>query len=726
MASFRNVYSWVRGDADGNHQVTAQTMALTVPAQQIAVIELYLKRFNKLFYRLQEQQFTRLLPQLQSVQAYLQRCVDSIQAGIWFDVAGSEVAKDRLIQVLQQLLQSSESDPLIQQDIISLQDLIELEGFFGGMKEFVRQTTKVNGEVFDDLIRILAKTNTDVHRFLLDRRGILRSYQELDWSEKLALHDRLSAHPELFFALKQEKSSFSEATIKELKRLLFVIQHKDIFNSYISSDTEHKVNANELLILMHFSAYLDGSLRIGQIRDYPVNTLPLCETPADLTHFDSMFRQILSDPHLRKKMIASGFFSYVSGPSDLGKVGGIMVYLQMIRNQMDAEAILDEFKVLYPELKSVQLRVLHGFGGDMKRRFGSAQQQSHSTFQGWAAYDILGAPGAFPWYLNRVMGHPSENHYKVQELRLLKKNHPEAFQALVAIEKQAVAWFEVFISRPDTKALLAELTDFNLENKMNISSRAGAKKATNDPTKVRAIGLVNLYLLAGVNWDIFMSVGGLVDLPISIKRSLPLLFEHSTGVKDIIYKLIFSIAVSDFDRAWRAIHPQGVPSMAQKAQWTKEYHHSSIEDTKLYQSLAFIEDSAYHVLEGLSDFLPELQRQRAQQYWSINPSGLKSSQETALELMDALGGDFNRLSSETRELLPRFERLKICIDAYHAQPNAETQQLVALACRGYQLAEGPRMIAELRSPLHQHALEAAKILPNHSADEPEYKTMGLR
>ena len=399
----------------------------------------------------------------------------------------------------------------------------------------------------------------------------------------------------------------------------------------------------------------------------------------------------------------------------------LLVYLQMIRNQMDAEAILDKFKAQYPELQAVQLRVLHGFGGDMKRRFGSAQQQSHSTFQGWAAYDVLGAPGAYAWYLKRVMAFPSENYYKVQELRALKNDHPEAFAALVALEKQAVAWFEAFIGRSDTKALLAALTDFELEKKMNISSRAGAKKVSNDPTKVRAIGLVNLYLLAGINWDIFMSVAGLIDLPASVKPWLPLLFERSTGVKDIVYKIIFSIAVSNFPRAWRVVLPQETPTALQKALWTGEYHNASVEDKQLHHSLAFIETQAYLVLQGLSTFLPELQQRRAQQYWAANPSGSKPCHEMALELMDALGADFKALAEETRDLLPRFQRLAACVDAYHARPNAETELNAVLACRGYQLAEGPRGIAELISAQHRQDLEQPPIAVEQAEDEPSFK-----
>ena len=720
IPSFQNIHSWVRGDADGNHQVTAETMASTLPTRQMAIIKRHLKRINSLMSQCSEKKLTQALSQIHDASAYLHDKLNKIRIGICFDLPCSDEAKAYLIPILRKLSELTIDFPTIQDEIVCLHELIELEGFFGGMKEFVRQTTKVNEEVLDNLIDNLANVDEDSALFLKESQGLRRAYHDLSWEEKTTLLQRINTKSELFLALKSQSQHFNPASVKELNRLSFVMKHNNIFTSYISSDTEHEINANEMLLLMHFAAYLDGSLRMSHLNNYPVNTLLLCETPKDLSNFKQMFTRILSDSQKRKKIQDSGFIEYVSGPSDLGKVGGIMVYSLMLQNQMDVEDILIDLKTQYPELSSVQLRVLNGFGGDMKRRFGSAQLQHYATFQGWAAYDILGAPGAYIWYLNNVVGYPSENYFKIMELRLLKEQHPEAFTTFFKINQTAVTWFEAFISRPDTLALLGRLTDFNLEKRMNISSRAGAKKITHDPTKVRAIGLVNLYLLAGINWDIFMSVAGLVDLPESEKSFLPLLFDRLTVLKDIVYKLIFSIAVSDFSRAWRAIttKDQDLPTAAEKQRWLSAYHDPSIEHKEFCHSLAFIEDAAFKVLKSLSDYLPELQQRRAQAYWSDNPLGSKPSHESALGLMDAVGADFKRLATETRDLIPKFQRLARCIDEYQARPGAITEENAVLACRGYQLAEGPRMIYELLSPLHLQAITEPTFARDKYKHEP--------
>jgi len=724
MESFRNISSWVRGDADGNHQVTAETMAITVPAQQIAIIQLYIKRLDKIIDLLNQDNFFSLIDNLESAKAYLQRCIQAIQIGIWFDLAGSEKAKKRFIDKLQQSVNDTNELPSVQHDIIELQDLIALEGFFGGMKEYVRQTTKLNNFVLDDLIGLLAEADEEIRYFMQRNEEIPRRYHQLERDEKIELMNKFSSNPELFALLKHKEAQFSKETKKELNRLLFISKHQDIFPSYISSDTEDKINANELLILFHLASYLDHSLRIGQVRTYPINSLPLCETPADLANFETIFRDMLDDEHMRERIIESKFISYVSGPSDLGKNGGIAVYIALLRNQMIAEHILDEYKNKYPELQQVTLRVLNGFGGDMKRRIGSARQQAHCTHQGAGAYDVLGAPHAYSSFLHDVVGFPSEIHYRVQELRHLKNQHPKYFKALINLEQHAVKHYERFIKSQNNKNLLIALTDFAIEKGLNISSRAGSKAVGSDPTQVRAIGVVNLYLLTGVNWDVFMSLVGLNELSQEDRQALPYLFEHSSGVKDIVYKVLFSIAISDIPRAWSKIIPdQAPPSQHLKSSWVQIYLDDSIEDKTLEHTLAYIEACALSILRDLSVCLPVLQHDRARKFWDSTTEN-KPSNLLALELMEALGGDFAQLALETRELLPRFKDLADCVDAYKKNPNPATLEHAVLACRGFPLAEGPRMIAELRSPLHQKAIN--NPWPTHAVVEEETEERDYR
>lgn len=705
MMSFQNIFSWVKGDADGNHNVTADTMALAVPMQQIAIMTIYLKKLHNIIKQMKAACHEDAAFTLQKVHHRMQRCIKAIHAGIWFDVAGSEKEKNRVIKALNAVFSEISHLPHIQQQLNSLRDLIELAGFSGGMKEYVRQTTKVNGDVLDNLMDILSTYNETIRELLQDDSENTRAYHELDFSEKVALHELLSSNPDYFLTLKQHASRFTNDTVKELKRLLFILKHSDIFPSYICSDTEHKINFNEVLILLRFSAYMYDKLYIGDMRKYPVNMLPLCETPRDSDNYLSILKSMLDDPSIREKIVASGFVSDVAGPSDLGKSGGIFVYILMLLNQMGGEQVLEEYKKIYPELKNVKLRGLKGFGGDMKRRFGSARQQAHSTHQGWGAYDILGAPGAYNWFLHGVVGYPSENTFKVRELLHLKNNYPKAFAALRVIEKQAIDSFQVFIKQPSNGQLLKALTNLAIEKVLNISSRAGAKKATTDITKIRAIGLVNLYLLTGVNWDIFMSVAGLLDLSDDPYGRLPLLFEHSTAVKDIIYKIYFSIAVSDIPRAWRKLLGGESPSAEQVKLWSDEYHELSESGRLPHHVLAYIDTSALLILQRMVSFLPFTQQARASIYFIENKASTKPSHQMAIEIMDALGDDFKILADETRELLPNFHRLAECLDAHQKNPNPQTEENAALACRGIQLAEGPEFISGLISRLHQDAFD---------------------
>jgi phosphoenolpyruvate carboxylase len=642
--SFRHISSWVKGDADGNPNVTAQTMARAVPTQQIAIIKLYLKRLDPIISQWND-------AKLLSIRAYLDRCLHAIECGIWFDLAGSDEAKNGLIERLKDCIQAAA--PVVQEQLESLCDLIALEGFFGGMKEYVRQTTAVNGAVLNELIP---------------------GYQSLTRLEKFAKLEQLSADPTIFAGLRDKKASFSAETNAELQRLYFLSQHTDIFPSYIGSDTEDKLNADEFRVLLHFATYLNSTLRIGQVSQFPVNTLPLCETPEDLEHFEQIMRDMLDDKNMRAKIVASGFISYVSGPSDLGKTGGITVYVSLLRNQLLAEEILAEYKSKYPELGAVELRVLNGFGGDLKRSIGSARQQAHSTNQGMAAYDVLGAPYAFSSYLHQLVGFASGTHYRVKELLWMKTHFREQFNTLIKLEKKAIHWYEDFISRPSSKALLIALTDFNIQKKLNTGSRPGSKSSSDDPTKVRAIGFLNLFLLTGVNWDIFMSVAGLHDLSPEEQQTLPFLFQYSTGVKEIVYKVLYAIAVSNIPRARSKL---------------------ATDNQSAHNTLNYIEACAYEILAQIPCCLPKGQ--------AVSIDKSQPSHTVALELMAIFNSD---LAEETRELLPRFNDLADCVDAYQANPTPATLENAVLACRGFPLAAGPRFFEELRSPYYHQELES--------------------
>ncbi len=688
MESYRRISSWCMADFDGNKNRTRETLEKTVPSQQKAILELYLTKLKSVLKTLDMSQYMLEVSALRSTEDYFKRCVEAIDAGILFDVAQSEAAKKRVLKNLNEVIVSfarkktaSMKQALIRQ-ITAIQDLVDLAGFFGGLKEYTRQTTQLNHRVLDNLLSILKLKYPEFEHFMKKN-----SYETLSAETRHEILTALRQKPRYFKYLKEHTKSFHKETVQEINRLSFILEHSDIFSSYICSDTEDKVNLEEMLLLFHFSAYMFGHLHIGQIRQYPVNPMILCETPEDIRSFKEILTNVFEDPAIRTIMMKAGLFSYVGGPSDLGKHGGILTYLALLRATLDSSEALETYKKYDERLSHVTLWVLNGFGGDLKRRNGASAQELHATHQGLDALRNLGATGAYRGLLHRVVGHPPESYFRAQELLQLRQEHPKAYHALEKIEMACVHSYKRFMIGPENKALLSLLTSFELEKAANISSRAGAKTSLEDPTDIRAIGLYNLYLLTAIPWDVFMSASGINELPKAVTSHLPLLLNKLTTLKDIAYKIWFSIAVSDFEAAE-----------------LKVKH----ESDGLKSTLAYIECTAKQLLEQGIKLFPENKRKHANSLFKENQN--LPANQIALALMDLFEeGEVKQLTEQTYALLPRFKRLQKTVEAYRANPSPETQENAVLALRGGTwVTGGPRMIEAYRSPLHVETILGKK------------------
>lgn len=681
MASFREIGSWVKGDTDGNPNVTAQTKAQTIPDEQRAIITVYIKQLNEIIDNTKDtEQHTKTQKTLQSIVDYLQRTLNAVDAHIWFSVEESEKQKNRILHQLESILTNQILPVALIEKIQSLKDVIQLVGLAGGMKEFVRQTTNVNDAVFNEIISALAVYHIEIEDILTNNKADY--YQQLPDEEKYKVHKLLCQNPIYFLTLKKYRyqfAKFSDDTTKEIDRLLFILDHKDIFSDYIYSDTKSPLNFDEVRILTWLAAFLKDKLRIGDINQHPFFNIPLCETPEDIKKIGNIIRAMLDNPHMRIKIIEKGYISYVGGPSDLGKTGGIMTHIDLVLAQMQIEDILKEYQARHPELAHVTVRVLHGFGGDMKRRIG-ANRQLHSTHQGAAAYYTLGAPGAYHQFLHRVAGQPSEADNKVNELRALKDKHPAHFHALIRMKDSCIASFQEFINSPQSGELLSILTYPELERKMNTSSRAASKDAKkSDPSKARAIGVLNHYTLAGVHADYFMGLVGINKLSQEDLEMLPALFSQLTVLQDIVYKTIYTIACSDFTRARKKLKPDN------------------------YHMLDEWESKAISVLFSITNFVDKDTAIKARAYLeqaTTQPGTVIDLNHIAIELMKIMGNGFSTLAKEVEKNKPHYQRLSRCLEDYRQHPSVQTEENAILACRGIRpMTEGPDFISELKSPL---------------------------
>ncbi len=686
MLSFQHVWSWVIADLDGNPKKTAKTMEGMIRALQRTIINLYLKRIEPL---------VELSPILRSMHEYLDRCKSSIRQNICFNTERADEAKKRSLAILDNAIAAL---PFHQKQLTALRDLIDMAGFSGGLKEFVRQSSKVNSNLFDNFAQILDQYHPNIHNFMKNRE-----YHELDSAEKADFHRMLRNDSDYFATLKKHASQFTLETLVELDRLEWFCKHRDIFTSYIVSDTIDIISLDEVVILFRFSDFMGNKLSIGDIGKSPVNLLPLCESPKDLTNLVPIITAMLENPHLRELIAKTRMLSYVAGPSDLGKVGGIFTLVQLVWSAKQVEDVLAQYKKIYAELNDVTLSVLYGLGGDSKRRSSRSDRQLHATFQGTDAHSLATA-GAYVAYLANVVGGASDNTLRAKELQLLQENYPTYFECLQHVMHRSISGYQLFAEQISTKELLKKLTVPELGPRMNTSSRSdGKEKQPQDITKSRAIGLVNYQLMTGVLWDTFMGVEALIALEHTYRAQLPFLFEQSTVVQEIVYKVIYSIAVSDIPDAWKRLKPDATPTRSQIQQWAVEYADPKIAKQDRH-ALAHIDVSAQKILETLVSFLPLSHQECARASLQKNIAMQKSSHESALELLDAIGqtdGKFKRLANEIRlDLKPRFSRLRQNLDRYVANPTPGNMENTVLACRGDEkITAGPAEISKMTSRL---------------------------
>lgn len=683
--------SWIVADIDGNKKKSVKSMSIMLSSLQIAIIDFYLERIQALSIQSSK---------LQSAEKYLQRCKASIRNNICFDVKSSERAKARFIQLLNDLLRSHQFGKYESTELANLRDLVDLIGFRGDLKQYIRQSSTANEAVFDNFTEVL-KQHDEIATLLKDVDGHIRGYSELSLVEKEKFLYYLCSDSTYFSSLKESELLLSPETIREIDILSFVAKHNDLF-SYILSDTKNTLSLREVMILFGFSAYRNGQLYIDQIRQAPVNLIPLCETSEDLARLPDIFKDVLDDPYLKEMIIEHGEFVYVPGPSDLGRESGEFAHVKLIQAEMILENLLDEYKKQDPRLVNVQLRALNGSGNDSQRRISQSFSQLFATFQGADASRLAGY-GAYAAYVENTAAQPSENTLRAWEFKRLSENFPLENQMLTDLIARAIKAYKEYNEDPAAKALFKKLTIPELGPWLNTSSRGESKSATpKDITKSRAIGLVNYEAMTRIHIRRIMSADGLVNLSADMQAAFPILLQHSTVVRELVLKVISAIATSDIPRAWVKLQGQ-VPTPSQIKQWAEEFKNPHVEKQH-HHVLAYLDLRAHLILQTMTLFFHPFFQQQSREYFDKHPPLTIPSHVLALELLELLGEfnqEFAELAKEIRtDLMSRYKRLEQCLDAYQQAPEPTQMMIenVVLALRGdRRIMAGPDKITNLRS-----------------------------
>ncbi len=684
------IRSWVVADIDGNQKKSVQSMSIMLGSLQNAIIDFYLERIVALLPD---------VPRLKHTQAYLERCQMAIKEGIIFDVDSSKHTQTRFIAILNETISAYLFDDGIRAALLELRDLVDLIGFRGNLKQYVRQSSASNEAVFDNFAAILV-TEPNIATLLTNEQGV-RSYTQLSEEEKAQFHHYLRTDAKYFALLKSKSNELSAATIRELDILSFVTKHHDLF-SYILSDTKNTLSLREVIILFGFTAFRDNQLMMNQIRSTPVNLIPLCETSADLARLPDIFTDVLNDPYLRTMLIKHGEFVYVPGPSDLGKESGEFAHVKLIQTESILEQILADYRKKDPRLIEVQLRPMHGSGNDSQRRISQSFSQLFATFQG-ADASRLAEYGAYAAYVENTAAQPAENTLRAREFQAPKISNPLAQRILNEVREQNEAAYKKYNEEPAAQQLFRDLTISTLGPWLNTSSRGESKLSTpKDIIKNRAIGLVNYEMMTRVHARRIMSADGLVDLSAEHRALLPLFYTELTVVRELMLKNITAIATSNIPYAWLTLQGQ-VPTNEQIKQWADEYQAGVVEKTSVH-ALAHLEVRSHLILQALTGFMPQSVQDASAIYFQKNPPLSRPSHILALEVLELMAlaqPDLKHLLDEIRrDFRPRYKRLETCLDEYRnsTEPSALIIENAVLALRGdRRLMGGPDYISEMRS-----------------------------
>ena len=687
--SYQNVSSWAVADIDGNKKKSRQSMERMESGLQLAIIERLIGRVEK---------WLPSIPVLQSAYDYLTRCRQTIRNGIFFSVEAAEVAKRRLIKFIEQV-QETVLDSQLNKELSEWKDFVDLVGFRGGLKQFVRQSSKANADVFQNFVNILKDFYADVQEWHAGRTH----YSEWPEEFKKNFHHLLRTDSAYFKTLKQYSAKLTEDTLRELEILDFVHEYRDQF-SYILSDTENYSSLNEVILLFGFSAYLKNKLYIDDIRRPPVNLLPLCETPEDLANLTNILDAMLSNPYLKQVIINRGEIVYVAGPSDLGKEGGIFAHIELVEAEKNAQMVLEKHQMKDSRLESVRLRVLYGLGTDFHRRVSDAFSQLFCTFQGSDAC-LLGSHGAYQAYVERVTGLASENSQRAQQLAHIELEYPQLYQLMKKMVAGAISSYRKFIFHPASLELFRRLTiPYQLGILTNTSSRGESKNsAPKDINKSRAIGMTNYDVSSLFMMRIFMSADGLTCLTEAELEQLPQLYQLSTVIKEQVMKILYAIAVSDEARAIGKIFVE-VPSVQQLMSFSQTFKDGDAQTPECALSYALLQIPL--ILDKLIRFFPEHMQEKIN-HFLLHQDKATSQADIALEMIQMIGQSdisYQWLYQEIIEQLrPAYQRLALAIDKYDAEIGkisaeelALLEENVVLALRGdKRLTAGPQAISTL-------------------------------
>jgi phosphoenolpyruvate carboxylase len=389
VPNFISFGSWIGGDRDGNPNVKPETTALALRLQARTVLQEYLNRLKALAEHL-----TYSYGLCQPTEAFLQSLQSDREllgdAGVSLERScRQEPYRHKLILMKYRLEMALAR---VEQRIEQIPGLNDIHAYAGSQAfladlNIIRDSLISHGDqaVADmellDLIRLVETFG--FHLMQLDVRqestrhsdavaeifslALDIDYNSLDETQRLQLLAEAIAAPG---GLSYDSLSISDATRETLEVFQVMAEMsreigRECFSRYVISMTHAASHVMEVMLLASQSG-LAG--RIGGRWYCQIGVSPLFETIDDLSHIDTVLRNLLSQPVYRELLRASGFCQEVMlGYSDSCKDGGILASAWgLYRAQQLIMSISDS--------ENIPCRMFHGRGGTIGRGGGPTHE----------------------------------------------------------------------------------------------------------------------------------------------------------------------------------------------------------------------------------------------------------------------------------------------------------------------------------------------------------------